>query len=208
MVREAWKYVIPLAALTAVSWKLAGAGVVTIVAGALAVFCAAFFRVPPRPAAAGPDDVLSPAAGFVIEVVEEDEPEFIGGPAVRVSVFMTPLDVHVNTAPVSGAVRRKTYRPGMFYKADKPEARLKNERMTIGIETDDGRKIWCAQVAGWLARRILCDVNEGDTVERGRRYGLIQFGSRCDLWLPRGSEVFVRAGQHIRAAATVLGRLK
>lgn len=207
MVPEAWKYVLPLTALAGIAWHWTGFSPAACAAAVVAIFCAAFFRNPAKPSPAGPEDVLSPAAGFVIEVVEEEEPDFIAGPAVRVSVFMTPLDVHVNTAPVSGIVRRKTYRPGTFYKADKPEARLKNERMSIGIETPDGRRVYCSQVAGWLARRILCDVGEADSVERGRRYGLIQFGSRCDLMLPRGSEIFVKAGQHIRAAATVIGRL-
>lgn len=180
---------------------------ITYLSAFLTISLALFFRLPPSPAVAGERAILSPAGGFVIEVVDEEEPRFLKSKAKRISIFMTPLDVHVNVAPVSGTVRFAEYRRGLFFKADRPEARLQNERMSVGIDRADGVKCLATQVAGWLARRIICDVLIGDSVTRGRRYGLIQFGSRMDLHVPAQSQVLVKAGQHVRAARTVLAEV-
>ena len=179
----------------------------TCVAAILSVCFALFLRLPPKPAPAAEQMLLSPAGGFVIVIVQEEEPIFLKAPSQRISIFMTPGDVHVNTAPVSGAVRYAEYRRGTFFKADRPEARLQNERMSIGIERPDGVKCLATQVAGWLARRIICDVQTGDVVKRGIRYGLIEFGSRMDLHVPSHARIFVKPGQHVRAAKTILAEV-
>ena len=208
MVKEGFKYVVLLALVTLICVPLLGRGHwLTYVSAFLTFSIALFFRVAPHPPVVGDRAVLSPAGGWVIEVVDENEPVFMKSQATRISIFMSPLDVHVNTAPVNGVVRYAEYKPGKFFKADRPEARLQNERMSIGIDRADGVKCMATQVAGWLARRIICDVKVGDTVTRGNRYGLIQFGSRMDLHVPAGTRVFVKAGQHVRAAKTVLAEV-
>lgn len=207
MVREGLKYVLPMAAVASVCAVLFGNHYLTYLSGILTAGFILFFRFPPSPPQAPDRAVLSPAGGFVIEIVPEDEPKFFKSPAQRISIFMTPLDVHVNTAPVNGTVRFAEYRKGTFFKADKPQARLQNERMSIGIERPDGTKFLATQVAGWLARRIICDVRQGDEVKRGRRYGLIEFGSRMDIHVPANAKVLVQPGKHVRAARTVLAEV-
>lgn len=207
MVREGLKYVVPMAAVAAFCAFMYGHHPLTYSSTIFAVLFALFFRVAPEPVQAGDGAILSPAGGWVIEVVQEEEPVFMKARAKRISIFMSPLDVHVNTAPVSGSVRYAEYRRGMFFKADRPEARLMNERMSIGIEHPDGFKCMATQVAGWLARRIICDVQTGEAVKRGMRYGMIEFGSRMDLHVPLEAQVRVKPGQHVRAARTVLAEI-
>ncbi len=207
MAREGYKYIVPAIAVTVLSIAVLGNHILTWVAAVLAAVFLQFFRPPPEPADAGGGAILSPAGGFVIEIVEEDEPRFLQARSKRVSIFMTPADVHVNTAPVDGIVRYTDYRPGSFFKADRPEARLQNEQFSAGFERADGMRCMATQVAGWLARRIVCDVRPGDTVRRGRRYGMIEFGSRLDLHLPAAARVHVRPRQHVRAARTILAEV-
>ena len=207
MAREGLKYVVPMGAVTAVCLIAFGSHPLTYIAAILAFAFVLFFRLPAAPALVGDGAVLSPAGGFVIEVVPEQEPVFLKSLSQRISIFMTPLDVHVNTAPFSGDVKYAEYKRGTFFKADRPEARLQNERMSIGIERPDGIKCLATQVAGWLARRIICDVKPGDVVTRGARYGMIEFGSRMDIHLPHAARVLVRAGQHVRTARTVLAEI-
>ncbi len=208
VVREGWKFILPAAVAAAGGFAGLGIHWVSLACLLCLITLVVFFRRPAGPPATlRPEDILSPAGGFVIEVVEENEPAFLKAAARRISIFMTPLDVHVNTAPVDGMIRYADYRRGTFFKADRPEARLQNERMIIGIERADGKKCLAIQVAGWLARRIICDVSVGDEVRRGHRYGLIQFGSRMDLYLPAEATVRVNAGQHVRAAKTVLAQV-
>lgn len=207
MAPEGYKYFISLMLVALVCAAAYGHHVLTYTSAILSLCMAAFFRNPSEPAAAGPKAVLSPAGGWVIEIVDEDEPRFMKSRARRISIFMSPLDVHVNTAPVTGTVQFAEYRKGTFFKADRPEARLQNEQMSIGIRDDNGTSLLTTQVAGWLARRIICDVREGDRLERGRRYGLIQFGSRVDIHLPPNAKVLVTPGQHIRTAKTILAEI-
>lgn len=204
MAYEGLKYVVPMAVLAVGCLIAVGQHWLTYLSAVLCGLLFLFFRLPPAPAKADEKAVLSPAGGFVIEIVIEEEDVFLKQPAQRISIFMSPMDVHVNTAPVDGIVRYADYRRGTFFKADKPEARLHNERMSVGIERPDGMKCLATQVAGWFARRIVCDVKIGETVKRGHRYGLIQFGSRMDLHLPAHASIFVKPGQHVRAAKTVL----
>ncbi|MBI4179891.1 phosphatidylserine decarboxylase [bacterium] len=204
MAPEGLKFIVPICAAAVLSLLFIGPGWPATACAAAAFLVGLFFRLPAPPPEADGAVILSPAGGFVIEIVEEEEPVFLKEMARRISIFMTPLDVHINTAPMDGTVRHTDYRPGAFFKADRPEARLHNERMSVGIERPDGVKCLAHQVAGWLARRIVCDVSVGDRVERGRRYGLIQFGSRMDLYLPVRADIRVKPGEHVRAARTVL----
>lgn len=207
MAREGLKYVVPMVVVMIVCAVNYGLHWLTHLSAFLTFSFVIFFRLPSRPTEASAQAILSPAGGFVIEVVSEEESSFLKSPSQRISIFMTPLDVHVNTAPVTGTVRYAEYHHGTFFKADRPEARLQNERMCIGIERTDGTKCMATQVAGWLARRIRCDVRIGDPVQRGRRYGLIEFGSRMDLHVPSHARILVKAGQHVRTAKTVLAEM-
>lgn len=207
MAPEGLKYVVPMAAVTVVCVALFGNHGLTYVSAGLCLAFLLFFRPPPRPVDAAPSAVLSPAGGWVIEIVREDEPRFFKGPAQRVSIFMTPLDVHVNVAPVDGTVRFVEYRPGAFFKADRNEARMQNEQNSVGIERPGGARVMATQIAGWLARRIVCDVKPGDAVTRGRRFGMIEFSSRVDVHLPPEAKVLVRPGLHVRAARTILAEI-
>ena len=207
MAPEGFKYVIPMALLAAIcAFAFGNHWTAYLTAGLTGAFVL-FFRLPAKPPILGDKDILSPAVGWVIEIVPEDEPVFLKARSQRISIFMSPLDVHVNTAPVTGTVQYAEYRKGTFFKADRPEARLQNERMSIGIRRTDGTPLLATQVAGWLARRIICDVKTGDALERGRRYGLIEFGSRMDIHLPAGAKIRVKPGEHVRTARTVLAEV-
>jgi phosphatidylserine decarboxylase len=129
------------------------------------------------------------------------------GPAVRLSIFLSPLDVHVNRAPVGGLVREVEYRPGRFRAAYRAEASEDNERCTVSLDAD-GVHVACRQIAGVLARRIVCRVRPGDKLRPGERYGLIRFGSRTDLVVPRGTEVRVRVGDRVRGGESIMGVLR
>ncbi len=185
--------------LAAMGWW-AAAAVFALAALALVGFFRDPERTPPDVAGA----VLAPADGRVMAVVEVDDPWV--GPAVRMSIFLSPLDVHVNRAPVGGLVRGVEYVPGRFLAAYRPEASTLNERCTIAVEADAARVV-VRQIAGVLARRIVCRVRPGDTLGAGERYGIIRFGSRTDLIVPRGTAVRVRAGDRMRGGESVMGVL-
>jgi phosphatidylserine decarboxylase len=201
---EGWPFIFPPAAaacmLAVMGWPIA-AGVLAVVALAFL----AFFRDPERTAAALPGAVLAPADGRVMGVAEVED-RWVGR-AVRVSIFLSPLDVHVNRAPTAGIVREVEYVPGRFLAAYKPEASEQNERCTIALESDATR-LAVRQISGVLARRIVCRVRPGDKLLAGQRYGLIRFGSRTDLLLPRGTELRVQVGDRVRGGETVMGELR
>jgi phosphatidylserine decarboxylase len=177
--------------------------------GALA-FTLFFFRdperTPPEDGAAG-RALLAPADGRVVEVVEEDEPLYLDGPAQRISIFLSPLNVHVNRIPTNGVVEYARYRPGDYLVAWHPKASDKNERSEIGLRHPSGTKVLFKQIAGAVARRIVYHVGEGDTVQAGERFGIVKFGSRMDVLVPPGVELDVEKGQSVRGGTTVLGRL-
>lgn len=198
--REGYPFVVGAAALAvaayAVGWRWPA-----LLLGAASLALAGFFRDPERIPPQGDEDlVVSPADGRVVSIREEGE-------GVRVSVFLSPLDVHVNRAPVSGRVRERSYRPGKFLAAYRPRASSENEQNALSIEDGRGRKLGVVQIAGFLARRIVCYVRDGDSLRIGQRFGMIMFGSRVDVLLPRGSRVAVTEGQKVRAGETILGRL-
>jgi phosphatidylserine decarboxylase len=172
--------------------------------------CAGFFRHPPRVPPSRPGAVAAPADGIICVIDSAAPPAELGmGDALlpRVSIFLSLLDAHVQRAPVSGEVVAKQYRPGRFRSADLPEASAENERASLRIRTADGADVVVVQVAGLLARRIVCDAHVGDKLSIGDTYGLIRFGSRLDTYLPVGTEPIVKVGQRAIAGETVLAEL-
>jgi phosphatidylserine decarboxylase len=165
-----------------------------------------FFRDPERPVPPDERLVLAPADGRVVAVVPEREETFLHAAATRVSIFMSPLDVHVNRLPVSGTVVAVCHTPGRFRAAFADKASLDNERNAVVLEAD-GRRYLMVQIAGALARRIVCRVRPGDRVRRGERMGLIMFGSRVDLWLPADVPPLVHGGERVRAGVTPLAEV-
>jgi phosphatidylserine decarboxylase len=188
---------------------------VAVVPFALTLFMAYFFRDPEREIPGGEDIFVSPADGKVIlreDLVEGSSPFFPGllkgnGQTVEVSIFMSPLDVHVNRAPCDGTVGSVIHTPGRFLSAFKHEASAENERIEMVLDTQYG-KVLVRQVAGFLARRAVCRVSPGDRLNRGVRYGIIKFSSRLDIYLPKGTQITVRPGDRVKAGESVLGRIR
>lgn len=171
---------------------------------------AAFFRHPPRTPPSRPGLVVSPADGLVCLVDTAPLPAELdrtAEPVLRISVFLSLLDAHVQRIPVGGEVLAVEHRPGRFHSADLAAASEDNERNSVLIRTPEGHEVAVVQIAGLIARRIVCDVRAGETVGIGQTYGLIRYGSRLDTYLPAGSEVLIEPGQRALAGETVLARL-
>jgi phosphatidylserine decarboxylase len=198
------------------------AGAVLLVAGllvspwlvalalAFTLFCFYFFRDPERVTPAWPGVVVAPADGRVVAVGEAVPPAELGlGPAPRphVAIFLSVLNVHVNRAPAAGVITRVAYRAGAFLSASLDKASELNERNALALRLPDGRDMAVVQIAGLIARRILCDVREGDVVAAGARFGMIRFGSRTDLYLPEGVMPLVSVGQTMVGGETVIAEL-
>jgi len=180
---------------------------VTLVFLALLVFVTAFFRNPRREIPENPRAIVSPADGRVINIREIEETEFLKGRYTRISVFMSVFNVHVNRSPIAGRVVKVAYFSGKFLVASLDKASAENERNAVVIETKGGKKVMFVQIAGLVARRIVCYLKEGDVIEKGLRIGLIRFGSRLDLYIPRESNVFVSVGDRVRGGQTIAGEL-
>ncbi len=177
---------------------------------AFALFCLYFFRNPERFPPLRGDVVLAPADGHVVTVMQAIPPVELGlgdTPRWRVAIFLSVLDVHVNRMPVSGTVTRIAYRHGKFVNASLDKASVDNERNAIALLMADGRDLAVVQIAGLIARRILCDAHEGDVVTAGGRFGIIRFGSRTDVYLPHGVVPLVSVGQTMIGGETVLALL-
>lgn len=177
------------------------------------LWCIAFFRDPERKIPEGEDLIICPADGKLLPIVEAVPPAELGmgdSPRPRLSIFMNVFNVHVNRNPVSGAVVAMSYRPGKFFNASFDKASIDNERMSIRLrpmgQSTDTRDLAVVQIAGLVARRIVCDLTLREVVERGARFGIIRFGSRVDVFLPPGTEILVQAGMTTRAGETILAR--
>lgn len=171
----------------------------------LGLMVAWFFRDPER--IPPPDHhslILAPADGKVLEVVKEEESLFIEGQAWRVSIFLSVLNVHVNRIPVSGVVHYRAYQPGKFRVAWHPKSSRFNEQSHIGVQHSSGTPVLFKQIAGRLARRIIFHLDEGDQVEAGKRFGLIQFGSRMDLFFPAELPVQIKVGDRVQAGVSLI----
>jgi phosphatidylserine decarboxylase len=202
---EGWKFVPVFAGVTLVLfWIWDPLGWIGLL---LTIWCYYFFRDPKRSVPQNAGLMVSPADGVVSLIERAVPPEGLGlGPEalVRVSVFMSVFNCHVNRAPIAGKVTAVVYRPGKFFNASLDKASEENERNALAIEMADGRKIAVVQIAGLVARRILCWTKPGDTVATGERFGLIRFGSRLDVYLPDGVEPQVALGQTMVAGETVI----
>jgi phosphatidylserine decarboxylase len=200
--KEGWPFV-ALPGAIALGLALLGHRRLALPFAAAAGASAAFFRDPERAIPLVANGVLAPADGRVISVEDAVDP-FVG-PAVRVAIFLSPLDVHINRAPIDGVVTAVLYTPGAFRPAYHAAADS-NERCAIRLQGEHTR-VTVVQIAGVAARRIVCRVGAGDKLAAGERYGMIRFGSRTDCYLPRGAEVTVRAGEAVRGGQTVIGVL-
>ena len=171
----------------------------------MAAFTLYFFRDPERVIPEEPDAIVSPADGKVVGIDSLENVPFLDGPATRISIFLSVFNVHINRAPIKGEVSYRHYNPGKFLPAFAPKASLENEQNSIGID-DGGYRVLVRQIAGIIARRILCWRNPGDRVAKGERFGLIRFGSRTDLFLPPDATVCVQVGQSVQGGSSVLAR--
>jgi phosphatidylserine decarboxylase len=201
---EGWPFILPPAAAACIMAVMGWWGAAAVFAVVALAFLG-FFRDPDRVAPDLAGAVLAPADGRVMVITEAVDPWV--GPAVRVSIFLSPLDVHVNRAPIGGLVKNVEYAAGRFLAAYRPEASEQNERCAVSLDGERAR-VTVTQISGVLARRIVCRVRPGDTLRAGERYGLIRFGSRTDLVLPRGTEVRVRVGDRVRGGESVMGVLR
>lgn len=177
-------------------------------AALLTLFVSWFFRNPARVVPQGANLVVAPGDGKVIAIEEEFEPRFLKDRSIRLTIFLNVFDVHINRIPCEGVVQDVQYQPGLFLVASRPDATLKNEQNALMLQTPKGVKILCVQVAGLIARRIVCWVSASDRVQRGERYGLIRFGSRMDTFLPLGTVIKVAVGDRVKGGETILGELR
>ncbi len=203
---EGWPFIIPLAVVTALlfalGWK--NTGIVTLV---LTLFVLFFFRDPERNVPQSSDLVVSPADGKVIVVKDIFEPTYLKQDVKQISIFLSVFNVHVNRSPIDGTVELVQYNPGKFHVASVNKASLDNEQTAMVVVS--GRyKILVKQIAGLIARRIVCYAKAGDTIKRGDRYGLIRFGSRVDIFLPKNAEIKVKTGDRIKGARDVIAVMK
>ena len=203
--REGWPFITAaVVAAFVVAWAAGWWWSLPLWVGVL--FIVQFFRDPPRPIPGDQRSVLAPADGRIVAVERANDP-YLDRPATKVSVFMNVFNVHSNRSPVDGEVKRTWYAPGAFINAALDKALLENERNALWLKADAGPDVTCVQVAGLVARRILCYVKAGDRVHRGDRFGFIRFGSRVDVYLPAEARVKVELGQRVYAASTVLAEL-
>lgn len=209
--REGWPFIFICGGLAAIAatvarwgeirWLWGGAGILGVFAG----FCLYFFRDPSRSIPRGEDLILSPADGRVLEVIEEKDAE--SGKAMQVvRIFLSLFDPHLQRSPIAGRIRRMRYTPGKFLDARDPQAAAVNEQNRIEIEVSQGQPIVVTQIAGFLARRIVAWVNQGQRVAAGDKLGLIRFGSQVDIGLPLEAMVMVKPGDRVRAGESVIGQ--
>lgn len=199
MVKEGYYFGLPPLALGGAAllmrWTIAGAILVF-----LAAFIFYFFRDPERVIPADAGAVVSPADGRVVVVTDEANG---GRPGRRISIFLAIWNVHVNRSPATGTITAMEYRPGQFLAAMRESASVRNEQNVITMASDAGELV-VKQIAGLIARRVVCWKKAGDRVERGERIGLVRFGSRADLWLPQDSEMIVKVGDHVKGGSSVV----
>ena len=199
MVKDAIYFLVPLAAATAASFWIGWTGLGVALIG-LAAFVAFFFRDPYRQIPSGPGIIVSPADGRVVRIEKEGE-------GTRISIFLSIFNVHVNRSPIRGEITEVQYRKGKYRAAFNDLASVDNEQNTLTIR-GDGLQIECSQIAGVVARRIVCRKKAGDVLERGEKFGLIRFGSRTDLVLPADVELEVRVGDKVRGGSSKVGVMR
>ncbi len=201
--KEGYPFIIFFSVVTVTSailrWNL-----VSVVALILTIFMFYFFRDPDRITTTDADAFISPADGKIILITETKEDEMLHEERLKISIFMSPLDVHLNRAPCSGSVKDVKHYPGKFYSAFKDDASILNEHITMLIDSENHGPVVLKQIAGAVARRAVCRVRPGDTLSQGQRYGMIKFSSRVDIFLPLDSVVSVKLNDKVLAGETVL----
>lgn len=202
LAREGWPFIIAAAVIGGAAYWWHPLAAVPF--ALLLLFFAWFFRDPERAVPAGSDTFVSPADGKVMSVRTVHEPRFLDSEATLVTIFLNVTDVHVNRMPAAGTVQYLEYVPGKYVVAFADKAAEINERNYIGIETPTGRVLLC-QIAGFVARRIVCWRRPGDMMDKGERFGLIKFGSCVQVWLPPGTTATVQPGQRVSAGTSVIG---
>ncbi|EDM83032.1 MAG: phosphatidylserine decarboxylase [Limnobacter sp.] len=203
--REGWPF-LAIVAILALALQSFGLTFLSVLAWILFIFVLQFFRDPPRYIPAQKNAVVSPADGRIVAVERVEDP-YAQREALKISVFMNVFNVHSNRIPIGGEIKSVDYFPGLFVNADLDKASTQNERNAIVIHTESGATVTAVQVAGLIARRILCYVKPSETVEKGQRYGFIRFGSRVDVYLPTDSVPKVAIGDKVSASSTVLAEL-
>ena len=203
--REGWPFIAGAVAIATLVSMFAG-WIWSIPFWIIALFVLQFFRDPPRIVPQKANAVLSPADGRIVAVENTQDP-YLKRDAIKVSVFMNVFNVHSNRSPVDGRVYNEWYFPGKFINASLPKASLENERNALWIKTDNDLDITCVQIAGLIAKRIVCHTKIGDHLVRGQRFGFIRFGSRVDVYLPLNTEVKVNIGDKVHATLTILAEL-
>ena len=203
--REGWPYLGAVVVVALLVWWLAGFWW-SVLPWLAALFVLQFFRDPPRAVPDDPRAVASPADGRVVAVQKARDP-WLERDALKISVFMNVFNAHSNRSPVDGSVKKRWYHAGAFVNAALDKASSENERNALWLRTHDGQDVTCVQVAGLVARRILCYVDEGAELRKGDRYGFIRFGSRLDVYLPLDAEPAAALGDKVYATETVLARL-
>ncbi len=204
--REGFRFILPSLVLTVLFFFLH----LSIIAGVFALltlFIVYFFRDPERDIPDQSDAVLSPADGKVISIREVDDRNLLNSKGICISIFLSIFNVHINRFPCSGKIIKRAYNPGMFISAFREKASLLNEQNSILIE-NGGIKVIVKQIAGLIARRIVCWVKEGDSLRPGERFGLIRFGSRVDIILPLDTTICVSVGDKVKGGETIVGRTK
>lgn len=201
MVKEGYFFGLPLLVLGSMGFFLHW-NVAAVVLVFLALFVFSFFRDPDRAIPAEPGAVVSPADGRVVVVTDEEN---AGRPGQRVSIFLAIWNVHVNRAPASGTIAKMDYRPGKFLAAMRERASFENEQNVFTLSTDSGEMVF-KQIAGLIARRVVSWKRQGEQVVRGERIGLVRFGSRVDVWLPKGAEILVKVGENVKGGASAIAR--
>jgi phosphatidylserine decarboxylase len=203
--REGWPF-LGLAVVVAVVLSALGWWIVAFLAWVVALFILQFFRDPARTVPDAPKAVLSPADGRVVKVEQARDP-YLGRDALKISVFMNVFNVHSNRSPVDGTVANRWYHAGSFLNAALDKASLENERNALHLRTGTGQDVTCVQIAGLIARRILCYVDSGAVLRRGERYGFIRFGSRVDVYLDPAAKPRVAVGDIVLATESILAEL-
>ena len=206
--RTGWPFIIIFAAATVfLTWWMTYLGFLGLI---LTAWCIYFFRDPPRMTPNRKNLIISPADGVIQSIVEAPPPAELdmgAEPRTRIAVFMNVFNVHVNRIPIDGTIAIDFYRPGKFLNASLDKASQLNERQCLKVKTEDGKEVGFVQIAGLIARRIVCDLKVGDRVRAGERFGIIRFGSRVDIYLPQGASSTVIEGQTAIAGETVLSDL-
>jgi phosphatidylserine decarboxylase len=201
MVKEGYYFGLPLLGLGGAAY-LAQWTIAAIVLVCLAIFVFSFFRDPERDIPAEPGAIVSPGDGRVVVVTDEED---AGRPGKRISIFLAVWNVHVNRAPAAGVITKMEYRPGKFLAAMRERASTENEQNVFTLSTDAGEMVF-KQIAGLIARRVVSWKKEGERVARGERIGLVRFGSRVDVWVPKEAEILVKLGANVKGGSSVLAR--